>query len=63
MTQTLKDRQVSTMDRGEAAIEANLSADRARVKKAENLNERVSYHMDERLARLQADTMIKPPPR
>jgi hypothetical protein len=65
MTQTLKAqfRQGPSMDRGEAAIQANLSAERARVQKAENLNERVSYDMDERLARLQADTMIKPPQR
>ena len=49
MTQTLKAqfRQGPSVDRGEAAIQANLSAERARVKKAENLNERVSYDMDE----------------
>jgi hypothetical protein len=51
------------MDRGEMAIEANHAAARAVARKPDSLNEAVSNRMDERLARLQAEIMIKPPQR
>jgi len=63
MTQTLKAqfRQGPSVDRGELSIQANLNAERARVKRTENFNEKVSNNMDERLERLQAETLLKPP--
>jgi hypothetical protein len=63
LTQTLKAqfRQGPSVDRRELSIQATLNAERARVKKAENFNEIVSNNMDERLERLQAETLLKPP--
>ena len=62
MTQTLKAqfRQGPSVDRGELSIQANLNAERARVKKAESFNAKVCNNMDERLERLQAQTLLQP---
>ena len=47
--------------RGELAIRALHRQRRAATKKAESLNEAVSNRMDEGLARLEADAMLRPP--
>jgi len=47
--------------RGELGIRAYQRASRAAAKKAETLNEAVSNNMDERLARLEAENLLKPP--
>ena len=49
------------MKRGELAIRALQRQRRAATKKAKSLNEAVSIRMDEGLARLEADNMLKPP--
>lgn len=49
------------MSRGEMAIRAINKAARAAAKRPESLNEAVSNKMDERLARLEADGLMKPP--
>jgi hypothetical protein len=48
--------------RGEAAIRALHRQRRAATKKTESPNEAVSNRMDEGLARLEANQMLKPPP-
>ena len=47
--------------RGELAIRARNKAARAAVRKPESLNEAVSNRMDERLARRDAEALLKPP--
>jgi hypothetical protein len=49
--------------RGSLAIRALHRERRAATKKPASLNEAVSNRMDERLARLEGDQMLKPPPR
>jgi hypothetical protein len=51
----------ATPTRGELGIRASQRARRAAAKKAETLNEAVSNNMDERLARLEAENLLKPP--
>lgn len=50
-------------DRGELAIRAAVKGERARVRRPDSFNEAVSNEMDARLARLEAETMLKPPER
>lgn len=50
-----------SMERGERAIWANAGAIRAAAKKPKTLNEAVANRMDERLARTEANTMVRPP--
>jgi hypothetical protein len=50
------------MRRGELAIRAGQKAARAAAKKPASLIEAVQNKMDERLARTEADHMLKPPP-
>ena len=49
------------MEQGERAIRAHLKAVRAAAKKPSCLNEAVSNRTDEVLARLDAETLLKPP--
>jgi hypothetical protein len=49
------------MEQGEMAIRAHLKAVRAAAKKPSCLNEAVSNRMDEVLARLDAEALLKPP--
>lgn len=49
------------MEQGELAIRAHLKAVRAAAKKPSCLNETVSNRTDEVLARLDAETLLKPP--
>ena len=49
------------MEQGERAIRAHLKAVRAATKKPSCLNEAVSNRTDEVLARLDAETLLKPP--
>jgi hypothetical protein len=49
------------MEQGERAIRAHLKAVRAATKKPSCLNEAVSNRSDEVLARLEAETLVKPP--
>jgi hypothetical protein len=49
------------MEQGELAIRAHLKATRTAAKKAGSLNEAVSNRSDEVLARIDAETLLKPP--